>query len=196
MNKEEIQAKLAEKTGGSTHSGIDEAMVGRPRREVAEETSRFPERPRLSIRRLDHRVRLPTKAHPTDIGWDVYAHILTEHGRDSHRALSRYATTAIPTGLILRPPSGYFCQICSRSGWALQGVFVANSPGIIDPDYTGELKILLYNGSHETKHISHGMRIAQIILSPIIAHDLREITDPNEIPSEGRGAAGFGSSGL
>jgi dUTP pyrophosphatase len=70
---------------------------------------------------------------------------------------------------------------------------VANSPGIIDPDYTGELIILLANTSHETHYVAHHHRIAQLILCPIVDADCEEI---NEQPTQiGRGEAGFGSTG-
>lgn len=150
--------------------------------------------PKLGVFRLDKRAKLPIRAHSSDVGWDLFAHILTEAGRDSTRMIPRFGTSAIPTGLIVRPPLGHYCQVCSRTGWALQSVFVANAPGIVDPEYIGELTIILYNGSHETKWISHGQRVGQLVLAPIVQSAIHEITDP-PAPTP-RGAAGFGSSGL
>lgn len=149
---------------------------------------------KLDVFRLDKRAKLPIRAHASDVGYDLFAHLLTESGRDSTKMIPRFAAAAIPTGLIVRPPPSYYCQICSRSGWALQSVFVANSPGIMDPEYVGELQVILYNGSHETKWISHGQRIAQLIIVPIVPSSLHEITDSP--PATGRGVAGFGSTGL
>jgi len=154
-----------------------------------EETS-----PKLAFFRIDKRAKLPVRANLTDIGLDLFAHILTEHGRDSTKMIPRYNAVAIGTGLAIKPPPGYFAQICSRSGWALQGVFVANSPGTIAPDYTGEIKVVLYNGSHETKWISHGQRIAQLVIAPIISAEVAETFEPPV--ADVRGPAGFGSSGL
>jgi dUTP pyrophosphatase len=102
----------------------------------------------------------------------------------------------IPTGLVLRPPEGYYIQVCSRSGLAQKSVFVANAPGIIDPDYTGELFVLLHNSGFETQWIEHEHRIAQVILTPIVwtKREVRELKSPPS--SNGRGEAGFGSTGL
>lgn len=142
---------------------------------------------------LDPRVTLPKRANDSAVGWDIYAHLLTESGRPSKKMLSQKNTVMIPTGLVLRPPEGHFLQICSRSGLATRAVFVANAPGIIDPDYTGELQILLYNGSFETQWVEHGHRIAQLIVAPIVSASLREVLAPFIV--SGRGSAGFGSTG-
>ena len=148
----------------------------------------------LQIYRKDPRAKLPIRSHDNAIGMDVHAFLLTESGRPTTRAIHQKGTTAVPTGLVVRPPPGHYIQCCSRSGLAQKGVFVANAPGIIDPDFTGELIILLFNGSWETHYITHEHRIAQLILCPIIGCDIVEIKD-SPIP-QGRGEAGFGSSGL
>jgi dUTP pyrophosphatase len=150
--------------------------------------------PTLRIFRSDKRARLPERAHPNSVGLDIFAFLLTESGRATTRAIHQRGVTAVPTGLILRPPAGFYVQCCSRSGLAAKGVFVANAPGIIDPDYTGELIVLLFNGSFETHYVAHEHRIAQIFLSPIPHCDLMEL---DERPAhQGRGEAGFGSTGL
>jgi dUTP pyrophosphatase len=82
----------------------------------------------------------------------------------------------------------------SRSGLAKNGVFVANAPGIVDPDYSGELIILLYNGSYETHYVAHEHRIAQLILTPIWPCAIGELDILP--PPVGRGDRGFGSTGL
>jgi dUTP pyrophosphatase len=167
---------------------LEERAAAQPERIAA------PPEQRLEVFRMDHRARIPIRANPSDIGWDVYAFCLTESGRETSRQIPRYAAVAIDTKLVVRPPPGCFIQCCSRSGWALQGVFVANAPGIIDPEYVGELKVILYNGSAETKFISHNQRIAQLIVCPIVRAEAYEIVD--QPTSEGRGIKGFGSSGL
>lgn len=149
--------------------------------------------PCLGVYRLDPRAKLPVRAHETDVGWDVHAFLLTESGRPSKKAIGRTETARISTGLILKPHPGYYIQVCSRSGLATRSVFIANAPGIIDPDYTGELQILLHNSGYETFWVEHDFRIAQIVLAPIVFQSLREIS---EAPiSKSRGEAGFGSSG-
>lgn len=150
---------------------------------------------RFEIFRTDARARLPTKAHPTDVGWDIHAFLLTESGRPNKAAVGPALTRAIPTGLIVRPPPGYFVQVCSRSGLAKRGIFVSNAPGIIDPDYTGELIVLLHNSGYESYYVEHENRIAQLILSPI-AQQVGIVEVKEKPRSSGRGDAGFGSSGI
>jgi dUTP pyrophosphatase len=147
----------------------------------------------LMIYKLDPRAKMPVRAGPNAIGIDVFAFLLTESGRGTTRAIHQKGVTAVPTGIAIIPPEGYFVQCCSRSGLAKRGLFVANAPGIIDPDYSGELIILLFNGSFETQYVAHEHRIAQLVLSPIVPCDIVESTDPP--PAFGRGAAGFGSTG-
>lgn len=149
----------------------------------------------FTVFRRDPRARLPMRANNLAIGWDVYAFCISETGRSVSRACHRGGVTAIPTGLVVRPPEGYYFQCCSRSGLAQRGIFVANSPGIIDPDYTGELIILLANMSHETHYVAHEHRIAQLILCPIINASLEE-TEVAPRADGGRGELGFGSSGV
>lgn len=148
---------------------------------------------RLEVYRTDPRAKLPVRANTEAIGLDIFAFLLTEGGRPSKKAIGRTETAKIPTGLILKPPSGYFIQVNSRSGLASRSVFVANAPGIIDPDYSGEIFILLHNSGYETQWIEHDHRIAQITLSPITRIHLAETPAP-PLP-DGRGTSGFGSTG-
>jgi len=151
--------------------------------------------PILRVYKKDPRAKVPVRSPDSAIGLDVFAFLLTESGRASSRAIHIKGVTAVPTGLVVQSPSGYYLQICSRSGLAARGLFVANAPGIIDPDYTGELVILLFNGSYETQYVAHEHRIAQLILQPIIRTDVIELPNPPIIHA-GRGEAGFGSTGL
>lgn len=136
-------------------------------------------------------VELPTKAYGTPVGWDLSAHLISETGRAFQAIVSPRSSKMISTKLVLIPPPGYFISICSRSGMATGSIFVANSPGIVDPDYTGEIKIILYNGGHESAYIKHGQRIAQAILLPYISSELVLI---DEIAPTARGEKGFGST--
>lgn len=147
----------------------------------------------LEVHRLDSRVKMPEKSNPFAIGFDVHAFLLTESGRPSKRMISRMNTVAIPTGLVIRPPLGYYVQVCSRSGLAMKAIFVANSPGVIDPDYSGELQILLINCGYEAYYVEHSHRIAQIVLQKEAPCTLVEAATPF-IP-HGRGASGLGSTG-
>lgn len=148
---------------------------------------------RLECYKLDPRVRLPTRVHQTDVGYDVYAHLLSETGAGLTRAIHQKGTTAIPTGLVVRPPDGYYVQVCSRSGLATRGLFVANAPGIVDPDYVGEIIVLMFNGGFETQYVKHGDRIAQLVLAPAVYAEVAELRERPK--SSERGISGFGSSG-
>ena len=150
--------------------------------------------PTLKIFRKDKRARLPERAKTDSVGLDVFAFLLTESGRPTTRAVHQRGVTPVPTGLILQPSPGYYAQCCSRSGLAAKGIFVANAPGIIDPDYSGELIVLLFNGSFETHYVAHEHRVAQILLLPLPHCDILEL---DSAPAHvGRGEAGFGSTGL
>lgn len=150
----------------------------------------------FQVFRKDPSAKLPIRANPFAIGWDVFALCLSESGRPISRALHQRSVTPIHTGLVVVPPRGYYFQCCSRSGLARRGVFVANAPGIIDPDYTGELIILLANISHETHYVAHEHRIAQLILAPIIDAEAVEIDMAPRVDSGARGEMGFGSTGM
>lgn len=103
------------------------------------------------------------------------------------------ARAAIPTGLSISVPAGYEAQIRPRSGLAFRhGLTVVNAPGTIDSDYRGEIKILLINLGAETIEISHGMRIAQMVIAPVVQASLQEV---DSLSDTDRGAGGFGSTG-
>jgi dUTP pyrophosphatase len=97
------------------------------------------------------------------------------------------------TGISLSIPPGYEGQIRPRSGWALKdGITVLNSPGTIDSDYKGEIKVLLINLGHESVEIKRGDRIAQLVIAPVIKAELVIV---EELETSARGDSGFGSSG-
>ena len=101
--------------------------------------------------------------------------------------------TLIPTGLFMELPTGYEAQVRPRSGLAIKyGIGVLNSPGTIDADYRGEIKVILINLSNEAFTINSGDRIAQMVIASHVQAELEEV----EILSETeRGAGGFGSTG-
>ena len=99
----------------------------------------------------------------------------------------------IPTGLFIELPAGYEAQVRPRSGLAIKkGITVLNTPGTIDADYRGEVKVILVNLSNEDFIVRDGDRIAQMIIS---AHEQAEWTRVDELEETGRGAGGFGSTG-
>lgn len=125
----------------------------------------------------------------------------TEHaaGMDMHADLSEDITLApleralVPSGIFIELPVGYEAQIRPRSGLAYKhGITVLNSPGTIDADYRGEVKVLLVNLSNEPFTIRNGERIAQMIVAPHARVQWQEVTSLAETI---RGAGGYGSTG-
>lgn len=147
----------------------------------------------IQYRKLREDVELPTCAYGNPAGLDIAAYCISESGRSIQAVIPPKTSRVLSTGLVLLPPTGFFLMVCSRSGMAAQTppLFVANAPGIIDPDYTGELKVIVYNGGHESAYIRHGQKIAQIVLA---RHFTPVLTAATEIPETARGSKGFGSS--
>ena len=102
----------------------------------------------------------------------------------------------IPTGLHFSIPAGYELQIRSRSGLAADwGVMVLNSPGTVDSDYVGEVKVILINLGSEEFKISNGDRIAQGVINKVRKVDLKDVEEGFKLKETTRGSAGFGSTG-
>ena len=121
-------------------------------------------------------------------------------GMDLHANLTEAVTlepghrTLIPTGLFLELPEGFEAQIRPRSGLALKhGITVLNSPGTIDADYRGEVKVLLINHGQDAFIINHGERIAQMIVAK---HETVSWQITTDLSDTTRGAGGYGSSGI
>ncbi len=138
---------------------------------------------------LDHAKDLPTPAYATDqsAGMDLCAAV------DEPMTIAAGARALVPTGLSIALPQGFEAQIRPRSGLALKnGVTVLNTPGTIDADYRGEIKVILANLGSDAFVIERGMRIAQMVVArhEVVAWDLVETLDDTA-----RGAGGFGSTG-
>ena len=142
----------------------------------------------IDIEILKHAQNLAIPSYQTDgaAGMDLFAALETSiELKPSERVL-------VPTGLKISLPLDVEAQIRPRSGLALkQGVTVLNSPGTIDSDYRGEIKILMINHGLSTFFIEHGSRIAQLVISPIIHAKLREVSI---LDITKRGQGGFGST--
>ncbi len=101
--------------------------------------------------------------------------------------------TLVPTGIQIEIPGGYEAQVRPRSGLAIkQGLTCLNTPGTIDADYRGEIKVIIVNLSEEIQTIVHGERIAQLVFQPVVKVDLMQVS---ELEQTGRGEGGFGHSG-
>lgn len=133
---------------------------------------------------------VPVYATPQSAGVDLYAAV------DQPIILKPLSRKLIPTGISLALPNGYEAQIRPRSGLALKhGLTVLNSPGTIDADYRGEIQIILMNLGEEEFSIERGLRIAQLVLSPVSRLTWTEIEghgDQNDNERQG----GFGSTGM
>ncbi|MEO1550265.1 MAG: dUTP diphosphatase [Pseudomonadota bacterium] len=104
------------------------------------------------------------------------------------------ARAAVPTGLALALPPGVEAQVRPRSGLALRaGVTVANAPGTVDADYRGEVKVLLINLGDAPFVITHGDRIAQMVVAPVVQAQFDEV---DSLDATARGTGGFGSTGV
>ncbi len=130
---------------------------------------------------------LPVYATEGSAGMDLRANL------DQPITLQSLERTLIPTGLFIELPDGYEAQIRPRSGLAIkQGITCLNTPGTIDSDYRGELKVILINLSNEPQVLSHGDRIAQMVISSV---DKANLILVDEINSTQRGEGGFGHTG-
>jgi dUTP pyrophosphatase len=145
----------------------------------------------IAIVRLAHAKDLPLPAYETSgaAGMDLRAAVPEEDPlviRPGSRALA-------PTGLCIAVPEGYEAQVRPRSGLAIRsGVTCLNTPGTIDSDYRGEVKVILANLGEENVVIRRGDRIAQLVIAPVVQAAWREAESLDETQ---RGAGGFGSTG-
>jgi dUTP pyrophosphatase len=147
--------------------------------------------PPIALKRLPHAEGLPLPAYETAhaAGMDLRAAVpegdpLTLRPGDRH---------AVPTGLALAIPPGFEGQVRPRSGLALRaGVTCLNSPGTVDADYRGEVKVILINHGPEDFIVRRGDRIAQLLIAPVVQAIWREV---DALEETARGQGGFGSTG-
>ena len=142
---------------------------------------------KILIKRLSKEVPLPKYETSGSSGMDLAANIEANINIDPGK------TAIIPTGLALSIPKGFEVQIRPRSGLAAkQKISVLNTPGTIDSDYRGEIKVILINLGQESFKVEKGVRIAQMVVCPVVQAQLKEVNDLNETE---RGKGGFGSTG-
>ena len=142
---------------------------------------------KVLIKKLDPSVQLPSYKTNGASGMDLMAFI------EKPINLEPGKSCLVPTGLTVAFPQEYEIQIRPRSGLAAKNnISVLNTPGTIDSDYRGEIKIILFNHSNDNFIINNNDRIAQMVLTPIIKMELEET---NELPKTIRGEGGFGSTG-
>lgn len=144
----------------------------------------------LPIQVLDHAKDLPLPSYGTKLaaGMDLLAAI------DENMTLKPLQRALVPTGLAMALPAGYEAQVRPRSGLAAKnGITVLNTPGTIDADYRGEVKVILVNLSQDDFTIERGMRIAQMVVARHAQAQLNVVPSLDETE---RGSGGFGSTGL
>ncbi len=146
----------------------------------------------VRVKRLPHAGNLPLPAYQSEgaAGLDLLAAV----PENAPVVIAPGGRALIPTGIALALPPGTEGQVRPRSGLAAKhGITVLNAPGTIDSDYRGEVQVLLVNLGAEPFTVAHGMRIAQLIVAHI---DLAQLQEVPHLDETGRGAGGFGSSGL
>ncbi len=142
---------------------------------------------KVRFTRLKNTARIPTRKTQKSVGYDIFACL------EKDVVINPMEVKAIPTGISIELPEGVECQIRARSGLALKyGITIANCIGTIDPDYRGEVKVILVNLGKEPFTIKNGTRIAQMVFSKYLSVEFEE----GELSETARGSGGFGSTGI
>jgi dUTP diphosphatase len=144
----------------------------------------------VALRRLPHGADLPMPAYATPLsaGVDLFAAV------DEPVVLAPLARALVPTGIAIALPADYEAQVRPRSGLAARfGLTILNSPGTIDADYRGEIQVILINLGADAFIVERGQRIAQLVVAPVTRVAWQETA---ELAETGRGAGGFGSTGI
>jgi len=140
----------------------------------------------ILVKKLDKNIKLPTYKTSGSSGMDLEAYI------KSKIIIKSGKTAIIPTGIAVAIPKNYEIQIRPRSGLAAKkGISVLNTPGTVDSDYRGEIKIILINLSKKSFVVKSGDRVAQMILCPVVKCKLKEVKN---LPISIRGKGGLGST--
>ena len=143
---------------------------------------------KILIKRLSSKVTMPQYKTIGSSGMDIAAFL------DNEIFIKPSEKKIIPTGIKLKIPKGYEIQIRPRSGLAANNdITVLNTPGTIDSDYRGEIKVILFNHGKNIFKVENGLRIAQMVLCPIIKMNLKEVEN---LDDTSRGSGGFGSTGI
>jgi len=184
FTEKDMMDSLAVEYGGE--AAVDTAL---PTSERVDEAAHVP-RVRIGVKMLPHFGDLPSLSMATigSVGVDLFCAV------DEPVCLNNMgAREIIPTGISLELPIGYEAQIRPRSGLAAKyGITVLNTPGTIDSDYRGEIKVILVNMSTKRFFVERGMRIAQMVVKPIVIPVFDYVDDLNMTE---RGEGGFGSTG-
>jgi dUTP pyrophosphatase len=147
--------------------------------------------PSVRFKRLDSRATIPAYQTAGSAGLDLTACLPQDR---PEMVVAPGAIGLVPTGLAVAIPEGYEGQVRARSGLATKhGIGLPNAPGTIDSDYRGELRVAVINFGKEPFTVTHGLRIAQLVIAPVARAAITEVENLDETA---RGAGGFGSTGL
>ncbi len=147
----------------------------------------------LAVRKLDARAATPAYQTEHAAGLDLAACLPGSESIVLEPLMKGGGIRLVPTGIAVAVPPGFEAQVRPRSGLATKhGVTMPNSPGTIDADYRGEVKVPMMNLGPEAFEITHGMRIAQMVIAPVAAARVEVVAELSETE---RGAGGFGSTG-
>lgn len=141
---------------------------------------------KLKVKKISENAKFPEYAHPGDAGLDLFSIVSTE--------ILPSESKLIHTGVSIELPKNTEAQIRPRSGLALKNqITVLNTPGTIDEGYRGEIGVILINHGKNAFKVEEGMKIAQMVIKPVLSIEVEEVDGLN---SSDRGQGGFGSTGL
>lgn len=139
----------------------------------------------INIKKLHPDAIIPTRGSEFAVGYDLYSCETV--------IIQPNEVTSIPTGISVEIPENYEFQVRSRSGLGSKGLIITNSPGTIDPDYRGEIKVMMTSVTEKSYTLEKGTRVAQLVLAPRFSIDFQEV---EELNTTKRGDGGFGSTGV
>jgi dUTP pyrophosphatase len=183
-----ILKQLQEESEGETKYEIEE-IAGVNLKELEKAFDNQQPKMTLEFIKIHPNAVSPTYNYPTDSGFDL-------HSTDGV-GIPPQSRMLVGTGLKFNIKDGFEMQVRPKSGLALkQGLTVLNTPGTVDSGYDGEVKVILYNSSHDTVYIEKGQKIAQACICPVVNGRWIQTKEVTEISGKDRGNNGFGSTGI
>ena len=183
-----ILKQLQEESEGETKYEIEE-IAGVNLKELEKAFDNQQPKMTLEFIKIHPDAVSPTYNYPTDSGFDLHS---TEGV-----GIPPQSRMLVGTGLKFNIKDGFEMQVRPKSGLALkQGLTVLNTPGTVDSGYDGEVKVILYNSSHDTVYIERGQKIAQACICPVVNGRWIQTKEVTEISGKDRGNNGFGSTGI
>lgn len=189
--KDELQKilkQIQEESDGTSEFEVDE-IHGVNLKELEKAYNEQQPKMTLEFIKVHQDAVSPKYNYPTDSGFDL-------HSTESV-GISPQSRMLVGTGLKFNIKDGFEMQVRPKSGLALkQGLTVLNTPGTVDSGYDGEVKVILYNSSHDTVYVEKGQKIAQACICPVVNGKWIETKEVTEISGKDRGDNGFGSTGI